>query len=186
MSLIRNDVTKQNGRCSVGTLVCAPMELVNDCTNSKVFESAEDHGLIVLQIKRLCIVCLRVKYPRTIIYCQRCKDCADIFLFFQESLGINVTEPPNAPIEVPRFRMVDMFMSCTEEYVKEQIIRFFSEATVAFGMGIDCYNVTKIIHMLPPSSVESYVQETGCATAILFHTNKLKHLDKSLQCYVCK
>ena len=34
-------------------------------------------------------------------------------------------------------------------------------ATVAFGMGIDCRNVTQVIHMLPPPDVESYVQETG-------------------------
>ena len=45
-------------------------------------------------------------------------------------------------------------------------------------------------YMLPPRDVESYVQETGCAgrngqqsTAIL-HTNKLKHLDKSMQFYI--
>ena len=59
-------------------------------------------------------------------------------------------------------------MSCTEEYVKEQIIKLFSEdsqlrvviATVAFGMGIDCCNVTQVIHMVLPPDVESYVQET--------------------------
>ena len=141
----------------------------------------------------------RLEYPKTIVYCQRCEDCADIFLFFQENMGVNFTDPPNAPIEVPRFRMVDMFMSCTEEYVKEQIIKLFSEdsqlrvviATVAFGMGIDCRNVTQVIHMLPPPDIESYVQETGrvgrngqLSTAILLHTNKLKHLNQTMQCYV--
>ena len=34
MSFIQNDVIKQNGRCSVGAFVCAPMETVDDCTNS--------------------------------------------------------------------------------------------------------------------------------------------------------
>ena len=60
-------------------------------------------------------------------------------------------------------------MSCTEEYVKEEIIKGFTKeshlrivvATVAFGMGIDCYNVSQIVHVLPPSDIESYVQETG-------------------------
>ena len=55
MSLIRNDVTKQNGRCSVGTFVCAPMEIVDDYTNSEVFESAEDHRLIGINRLNGCV-----------------------------------------------------------------------------------------------------------------------------------
>ena len=46
MSLIRNDVIKQNGRCSVGTFVYMPMEIVDNYTNSEVSESTEDHRLI--------------------------------------------------------------------------------------------------------------------------------------------
>ena len=55
MSLIRNDVIKQNGRCSVGTFVCAPMEIVDDYTNSEVFESAEDHRLIGINRLNGCV-----------------------------------------------------------------------------------------------------------------------------------
>ena len=45
MSLIQNDVIKQNGQCSVGTFVCAPMEIIDDDTNSEVSESTEDLGI---------------------------------------------------------------------------------------------------------------------------------------------
>ena len=55
MSLIRNDVTKQNGRSSVGTFVCAPMEIVDHYTNSEVFESAEDHRLIGINRLNGCV-----------------------------------------------------------------------------------------------------------------------------------
>ena len=141
----------------------------------------------------------RTKFPRTIIYCQRCADCSDIFIYFQDYLGIDFTEPPNAPFEIPQFRIVDMFMGCTEEYVKEEIIKAFTKesnlqiviATVAFGMGIDCHDVQQVIHVLPPVDVESYVQETGRAgrngqscVAILFHGKRHKNLHCTMQDYV--
>lgn len=141
----------------------------------------------------------RLRFPRTIIYCQRCNDCSDIFIFFQNVLGVNFTEPPNAPFEVPCYRLVDMYMSCTEDYVKEEIIKAFTKdsnlqvviATVAFGMGVDCHNVQQIIHFQPPTDIESYVQETGragrngnFATATLLYSNKLSRLHSSMKEYV--
>lgn len=145
-----------------------------------------------LSAERLC-------FPRTIIYCQKCEDCADIFLYFQNNLGCCFTEPPNSPHSIPRYRMVDMFMSSTEEYVKEEIIKAFTTdaplriviATVAFGMGIDCKDVCQVIHFQPSPDVELYVQEVGrvgrngkSSTALLLHTKKYKRLDKDMKEYV--
>lgn len=41
MGSIRNDVTKQNGGCSVGTHVCAPMEVIEVSGDSEVIEGIE-------------------------------------------------------------------------------------------------------------------------------------------------
>ena len=61
-----------------------------------------------------------------------------------------------------------MYMSCTEEVVKQDIIKAFTTnsklrivaATVAFGMEI---RVREVIHLGLPGDIESYVQETGRA-----------------------
>ena len=36
----------------------------------------------------------RLRFPRTVIYCQKCEDCSDIFLLFEDKLDVNFTEPP--------------------------------------------------------------------------------------------
>ena len=64
-----------------------------------------------------------------------------------------------------------MYLSCTEQVVKEEIIRSLKQesnlqivvATVAVGMGVNCAGTRQVIHFGPPSDLESYVQETGCA-----------------------
>jgi len=54
-------------------------------------------------------------------------------------------------------------------------------------MGIDCSGVHQIIHIDPPSDLESYIQETGRvgrdgmqSVALLCKTNKEKHLDDNM------
>ena len=47
----------------------------------------------------------RVNMPRTIIFCRRYMECAQ--------LGKDFTEPPNAP-NIVKYRLVDMYTKCTE------------------------------------------------------------------------
>lgn len=112
----------------------------------------------------------RELFPRTIVYCKRLSDCGDLYMMFRKCLGIGFTEPGDAP-DHPRFRLVDMYHSSTENVVQDVILSRFSTqsslrvvvATVAFGMGIDCADIRQIIHVGSPDDVESYIQEIGRA-----------------------
>ena len=77
-------------------------------------------------------------------------------------LGSRFAEPEDVP-DLPQFRLVDTFHSCTDSVVKEAISDLFTKksqlrvfvATVAFGMGTDCPNVRQVIHVGPADDMES-------------------------------
>ena len=62
-------------------------------------------------------------------------------------------------------------------------------ATTAFGMGVACVDVHQIVHLTPPDSVESYIQETGRAgrdgtnsVAVLYLIKgELKYVDTNMK-----
>lgn len=113
----------------------------------------------------------RTLMPRMTIFRQKYSDCASLYQIFHISLGAQFTEPIGAP-NISKFRLVDMFTSPTQKAVKDDIIHSFSEhgsrlrivvCTVAFGMGIDCLDVSQIVHWGPSADLQSYIQETGHA-----------------------
>jgi len=66
--------------------------------------------------------------------------------------------------------------------------------TSAFGMGVNCKEITQIIHFGPPKSVECYVQECGRAgreglksrCVIIYNNMLLLHVSDNMKQLLCR
>ena len=52
--------------------------------------------------------------------------CAGIYIYLSRGLGQDITEPVDAP-KIPKFHLVDMYMSVTDQAHKEVIINLFTK-----------------------------------------------------------
>ena len=141
----------------------------------------------------------RTELERTIIFCRRPTDCAQLWLMFKKILNKDLTEPPGYH-DIAELRMVDYFTGCTEESVKKCILKQFSTpsclkiviATIAFGLGVDCPDVQRIIHFGIPEDIETYVQQVGragrngkmsCCTMLVGQGVYKKHCNRDIISY---
>ena len=92
-------------------------------------------------------------------------------MFLKKKIGTIFTEPAGYP-NVSAYRLVDMYSRVSTIEKKEEVLQSFCVcgrklclviATTAFGLGIDCPDIRRIIHWGLPTSMEEYVQEAGRA-----------------------
>ena len=144
------------------------------------------------------VKCLGLEYPKTIVFCRRYHDCANLYHSLRRDLGMYFTFPPNYP-DFHEFRLIEMFTRASTTEMKEKVLHSVCSsegkvrivlATTAFGMGIDCCDIRNILHWGPPSTLEQYVQESGRAgrddqpsTACILYGKPGKYVDEEVKCY---
>ena len=112
----------------------------------------------------------RSRFVKTVIFCRTYKDCGDLFSTIRHKMGKNFTEPPEYP-DFDEFCMVELYTRVSRPEKREAIDQLFAIpdgklrlviATTAFGMGVDCPDIRRIVHWGLPSNIEEY-QGTGRA-----------------------
>ena len=101
-----------------------------------------------------------------IVFCFHHRDCCAVYEYFERELGKQMFHLDT------KERLVDIYVKVTSESSKKAILKSFTDragclriiiASVAFGMGVNCPDVRKVIHFRAPASLSSYVQESGKA-----------------------
>ena len=115
---------------------------------------------------------------RTIIYCQTIKQSGVVYGTIKGMLGQNMYAGSEGNV------LVEMLHSCTPAANKQNILHSFQSeggsirlliATIAFGMGVDCKRVHRIVHYGPSKTVEAYV---------LYHGILLNHVEGQMKSFV--
>ena len=114
---------------------------------------------------------MRLEIPKTIVYVRSYADCIAIYQILKSKMGSNFTEPVGYP-NLTAYRLVEMYTRVLPAEKKDQVLQTFSLAdgklrlviaTTAFGMGVDCQDISRVMHYGAPSTLEEYIQETGRA-----------------------
>ena len=134
---------------------------------------------------------------RTIIYCQTVKQCSHLFRMFELELGTSLYDGERSP----KNRLVEMMHSGSPVSVKNHVLDQFGDnskslriliATIAYGMGVNCKGVTRVIHFGPSKSIEAYMQESGrCGrngeqsdALLLYNGINVKAADSDIKSYI--
>ena len=117
------------------------------------------------------VLSMRERFPKTVLFCRTLLACGEIYTGLKRRLGKNITEPPRLP-NIIDFRLINLFTAATTPEMREMVLLEFCKAktilrlviaTSAFGLGVDCPDIARVINLGTPNIIEELVQQTGRA-----------------------
>ena len=87
--------------------------------------------------------------PKTVVFCQTFISCYQLYEMLRRKANKHFTHPSGS-LDMPRFRLIDMYHGGCMLYMREAILTAFTSAesnlrivlaTSSFGMGIDCPDI---------------------------------------------
>ena len=105
----------------------------------------------------------------TQIYVRTYKDCISLYQLLKSKVDENFTEPIGY-VNLSSYRLIEMYTRVLPSEEKDGVLHLFSAvkakvyliiATTAFGMVVDCQDISTVIHWEVPSMTDEYIQETG-------------------------
>jgi len=117
------------------------------------------------------LILKRANGPKTVLFCRSLQHCANVFAVLKRMLGKYITEPPGMAPDLQAC-LIDVFTAVSTIEMRELILKEFIKcdtklrlliATTAFGLGVDCPDIARIINLGSPTTLEELVQESGRA-----------------------
>ena len=120
---------------------------------------------------------------RVIVFCRSNDDTGYVYAFFRSRLLKEAVDPMGAP-DLCKYRLVDLFTACTPKNIKDTIIGNFC-TTLAFGIGLNCADIIRIIHWGPPGKAGRDGLPSIATLYVGPHDLRSPHLEDSIKIY-CK
>ena len=112
----------------------------------------------------------KIEMPKTVVY-GTLETISSCYAYFESYLKQDQYYPDGAPAKAEN-RLFTQYHASYPPYEQERIIKEVVKeksrlrilfVTVAFGMGMDCPDIRRVIHIGVPMTVEEYFQEAGRA-----------------------
>ena len=139
----------------------------------------------------------RTRVVKTVLFCTTLLNCAEVYTSIKGFLGEHITEPPGLP-NIIEFQLINLFTAASTPEMRTKVLAEFCKegtnlrlviATSAFGLGVDCPDIGRVINWGAPSTLEELVQQSGRAgrdgrnaDAILYYS-KSKHTTAAMENY---